>query len=388
MNKRNLTLGKEPSKIREMFEFAKKQGNKDIFDFSIGNPSVLPPKKVDEVLERLLKDPNVHQYTSSAGDINVRDKIAEYLNKTYKTNIKGEFIYLTCGAAAALAISFNALLEKDDEVISFAPYFPEYKVFIEQAGGKFVPLLCKDDMLPDLDLLEKAINERTQIVLINSPNNPTGQFYDEEIIKSISSVLKKKEKELGHPIYLVSDEPYRELLFVDKKYPFITNYYDNSIVCYSFSKSLSLPGERIGYVLVNPNAKEVDDVFNAIKGAGRSLGYICAPSIFQKMIPEILGCHSDFNVYIKNRDLLYKSLTEIGYEVVKPVGAFYLFMKALDSDANEFAKEAIKYNLVIVPSDTFGIKGYVRIAYCVSHETVINSIEAFRKLYERYKNER
>ena len=230
--------------------------------------------------------------------------------------------------------------------------------------------------------------KKTQIVLINSPNNPTGAFYDEGIIKSISSILKMKEKEFGHPIYLVSDEPYRELLYENEYYPFVTNYYDNSLICYSFSKSLSLPGERIGYILVNHNALNVEDIFNAIKGSGRSLGYVCAPSLYQKMIPYVIEYHADFNIYKENRDLLYKSLTEIGYEVIYPKGAFYLFIKSLDDDSNEFMKKALKHHLLIVPSDTFGIKGYMRIAYCVSKETVTKSIKAFKELYGEYKDER
>ena len=388
MNKKNLIIGKAPSKIREIFEANKSKDPNTIFDFSIGNPSVPPAKIVEETLERLIKEDDVHSYTSSEGDLEVRNKIAKYLNQTYKASTLGKYIYLTCGAAAALAISFHALLEKNDEVIGFSPYFPEYKVFIEEANGKYVPLMSDEHMLPNLELLETSINKKTRIVLINNPNNPTGAFYNEEIIKSISSILKKKEKEFRHPIYLVSDEPYRELLYEGEKYPFVTNYYDNSIVCYSFSKSLSLPGERIGYILVNPKAKDVNDIFYAVKGAGRSLGYICAPSLFQKMIPYVSGSHSDFEIYKKNRDLLYKSLTEIGYQIIYPTGAFYMFMKALEDDANEFANKASEYNLLFVPSDSFGLKGYVRIAYCVSYEKIERSIPAFKKLYERYKNER
>lgn len=392
MNKDSLAFGKEPSKIRESFEYCKKKRkenpNIEFYDFSIGNPSVPSPKEVNETIKKLmdeLSSTDLHGYTSGAGDQFVRDEIARYINKTYNASIKGEYIYMTCGAAAAISISFSALLDDNDEAIVFAPFFPEYRAFIAPSKGKLITINSDSSLLPDYDALEKAINRNTRILLINSPNNPTGVFYDEEVIKKLSEILLRKEKEYGKPIYLVSDEPYRELLYEGEKYPFITNYYHNSIVCYSFSKCLSMPGERIGYILVNPKADDVEDIFCAICGSGRSLGYVCAPSMFQKMIPSVLGLVSDISIYKRNRDKLYKSLSEIGYEVINPQGAFYMFVKALEEDANHFVEVTREYNIIVVPSDTFGIKGYFRIAYCVSEEVVDKSIPAFKKLFERYK---
>ena len=400
MNKKNLELGKRPSAIRELFEFGNKQkelvGEENVFDFSIGNPSIPTSDFVTDILTDLLEktDPvRLHGYTSAPGDKKVRDKVASYLNETYGSSLSGNYIFMTCGAAAGLAISFNALLEKDDEVIIFAPLFPEYKVFVEHAQGKMVALQSDKDLLPDFDLLEKTINEKTKILVINSPNNPSGMFYDEKVIIALSDILRKKVEEYHHPIYLLSDEPYRELLYGDEKYPFVTNYYDDSLICYSFSKSLSLPGERIGYIAINPKCKEVQDVYYSIAGAARSLGYISAPSLFQYMVYEVLDRKEELNKHYQRireeykliRDLLYKSLTDIGYEIIYPYGAFYVFMKALEEDEEHFSIVAKEYNLLLVPSASFMSKGYVRLCYAVKKETITNSIEAFKKLYMRYQ---
>ena len=395
INKNMEHLGKERSAIRELFEQGKilkeKYGNDKVFDFSIGNPSVPCPQIVNDKLVELIKNENptkLHGYSSAQGDKNVRDSISAYLNKKYNADTNGDLIYLTTAAAAALSISLKALCqtEGNDEVIVFAPYFPEYSVFINNANAKVVSV--KPDyntFYPDLNDFKNKINNNTSIVIINSPNNPTGVLYKEDIIIELCDILKEKESEYGHPIYLISDEPYRELIYTNDKYPFITNYYNNSIVTYSFSKSISIPGERIGYVLVNPKADNAKDIYAAICGAGRSMGYVCATTLFQYLIPHILGYTSDINVYNNNAKLFSDELTKIGYEVIKPDGAFYLFVKALCDDDKEFSKNALEYNLLIVPSDSFGIKGYVRLTYCVNEKQIIDSIPSFKKLFEFYK---
>lgn len=396
INQKAITLGNTPSVIRDLFEYGKQRkqeiDEEKVFDFSIGNPSVPPPQCVTDSLINLLQNTNptsLHGYTSAVGDKNVRDKISAYLNKTYNAKTSADFIYLTAGAAASLTISLSALLNKDDEVVVFAPFFPEYRVFIEQAGGvlKIINPI-EPSLKPNFNELEKSITSKTKAVIINSPNNPTGVVLNENDIQNLTQILNKKQKELNSEIYLISDEPYRELLYTDVKYPFITNYYNNSIVCYSFSKSISLPGERIGYILVNPCCNNVKDVFFAICGAGRALGFVCAPALFQYLIPHCLGETADLSVYRNNRDMLCEALTEYGYEVVKPDGAFYLFVKALEPDANKFSNTAKNYELLLVPSDSFGYKGYVRISYCVSSEQIKNSLPAFKNLIQYYKREK
>lgn len=393
INKKMYELGNKGSDIRELFEYGKKRkalvGNDNVFDFSLGNPNVSSPKEVNETLIKLLQEEDctvLHGYTSAPGDINVRKKIASYLNDTYSCTVDGQLIYLTVGAAAALTISLNAIINEGDEVVVIAPYFPEYKVFIEKANGKIkVVNSLVPSFKPDLNKLSDAINENTKAIIINYPNNPTGVLLNEEEIKELCLLLKQKEKQYNNTIYLISDEPYRELIYSDNKYPFITNYYDNSIVCYSFSKSLSLPGERIGYVLVNPKASNSIDLYKAICGAGRSLGYVCAPALFQYMIPNCLGLTSDLNIYKTNREILYNSLKEYGYDVVMPEGAFYLFVKALGDNSYEFSNLAKSYDLLLVPSDSFGYSGYVRISYCVDTKQVLNSLRAFKRLIEDFK---
>lgn len=393
VNSKMKELGTKASVIREFFEYGKKRkqeiGEKNVFDFSLGNPSVDSPVEVNETLISLINNTNpcaLHGYTSGNGDKNVRDSIASYLNDKYNAHASGDLIYMTVGAAASLTISLNALLNVGEEVIVFTPYFPEYKVFIEKAMGEIVLVNCKEEnFYPDLEDFENKINEKTKAVIINSPNNPTGVIYTEDIIKKISNILKEKQCEYNHDIYLISDEPYRELVYSDIKVPFISNYYDNSIICYSFSKSLSIPGERIGYIMLSSLCKDSKDVYSAICGAGRSLGYVCAPALFQYMIPYCLGKTSDLDIYKENRDILYNNLKEFGYDVVKPDGAFYLFVKAINNDAYEFSNKAKEFELLLVPSDSFGFKGYVRIAYCVSKEQVVNSLNAFKKLIDSYR---
>ncbi len=393
INDKMYQYGSSPSKIRELFEYGKKRkteiGADNVFDFSLGNPSVPSPNIVNETLINLINntDPTfLHGYTSAVGDLNVRKSIANYINNKYDTNHNENLIYLTVGAAASLTISLNAILNNEDEVIVLAPFFPEYRVFIEKAGGiiKIVNPI-EPTFEPNLDELEKSINKNTKAIIINSPNNPTGVVYKKETIIKISSILNKKSKEYGINIYLISDEPYRELVYADIEVPYITKYYDNTIVCYSFSKSLSLPGERIGYILVSEKCIDANKLYLSICGAGRSLGFVCAPALFQYMIPNCIGKTSDINVYKYNRDLLYSSLTEYGYDVVRPDGAFYLFVKALETDANKFVEKAKKYELLLVPSDSFGYAGYVRIAYCVSTKQIEKSLNAFKILIDEYK---
>ena len=279
------------------------------------------------------------------------------------------------------------MLNEGDEAILFAPYFPEYRVFIENAKGKIITVKPNGEFLPDIEDLKSKISKKTKVVVINSPNNPTGVIYHEEVIKEISKVLEDKQKELGISIYLVSDEPYRELIYDGTNYPFVTNYYSNSLVLYSFSKSLSLPGERIGYLLVSSRCENAKEVYDSVKGAGRALGYVCATSLFQKLIPSVLDITSDLSIYKRNRELLYEGLTKMGYQVIYPSGAFYMFVKSLEEDDEKFSLEARKHELLLVPSSSFGIKGYVRISYCVSEKTIINSLPAFERLMKSYIGE-
>ena len=394
-NEKMFELGNHGSVIRELFEYGNKRrkvvGDENVFDFSIGNPSIPAPLIVNETIQKLLNEKDsvkLHGYTSAPGDINVRSKIADYLNKTYNANVDKDRIYLTCGAAASLTISLNALLNPGDEVIVFAPFFPEYRVFIEKAGGKVAVVNEADDLTINFIDLNLKLSDKTKAVIIDSPNNPTGAVLKEDVIIKLSKILKEKEKEYNHEIYLISDEPYREIIYDDIKYPFVTNYYDDSIICYSFSKSLSLPGERIGYIIVSSNMKDSLSLYKAICGAGRALGFVCAPALFQYLVGETIGHTSNINEYKKNRDYLYNALKDLGYTLVYPDGAFYLFMKALESDAEAFSRRALKYDLLLVPSDSFGVKGYVRLAYCVSYDMIKRSINAFKELKEDYDNEK
>ncbi len=387
-----LELGKKSSVIREIFEYGKKRkaeiGAENVFDFSLGNPSVPAPQKVTDIMTRLINETPaevLHGYTSGPGDMEVRTKIAEYINSKYGVKATAGLIYMTCGAAASLTVTFNALAEEGDEVIALAPFFPEYRVFAEQAGFKFVTVSCKkDDLQIDFDALEKAINKNTKAIIINSPNNPSGVIIPENDIIKLCKLLNKKQEEYQKEIFIISDEPYRELVYTGEKVAYIPAYYDNSFVCYSYSKALSLPGERIGYIFVSPSMKGATDVYAAICGSGRALGYVCAPSLMQYVISECLDDTADVSIYNKNRNILYNALTEIGYTVIKPDGAFYMFVKALENDANAFYERAKKFDLLLVPSDSFGVDGFVRISYCVDTDLIERSIPAFKALYEDY----
>ena len=385
-------LGAKSSVIREIFEYGKKRaaeiGKENIFDFSIGNPSVPAPAVVNETIKELIDTMDstvLHGYTSAIGDEGARKAIADYLNETYGTSFKPYNFYLTCGAAASLTITFNALCEKGDEIILFAPLFPEYIVFAEKAGFKPVVVMCDENTLQiDLDAFEKAITENTKAVVVNSPNNPSGVVLSEETVLKMTTILNRKQQEYGKPIFLISDEPYRELVYDGVTVPYLTKYYDNTIVCYSFSKSLSLPGDRIGYILVPDELCESGKIYKAVCGAGRSLGYVCAPSLLQFIIPKCVGKTSDVSVYKKNRDLLVNAFTEYGFQVARPDGAFYLFLKSPEKDAGAFCERAKKYELLLVPSDSFCFPGYVRVAYCVSTEMIEKALPSFQKLAEEY----
>lgn len=392
INQKMLALGEKSSVIREVFEYGNRRraeiGAENVFDFSLGNPSVPSPDAVNAALKIMLDEDavSVHGYTSAAGDMKTRCAVAEYLCKTHGATFGAENIYMTCGAAASLTATLNAICNAGDEVVTFAPFFPEYRVFIEKAGATLVSVPCREsDMQIDTKALDAAISGKTKAVIINSPNNPTGVVYPVETIREIAGILKRKSAENGAPVYIISDEPYRELVYDEHiKVPFIPNYYDETIVCYSFSKSLSVPGERIGYVAVSDKCTEWRRLFAAICGAGRSLGFVCAPSIFQKIIPECLSKTSDISVYKKNRDILYAALTDYGYKVIRPDGAFYMFVRSPEKNAGVFCEKAKKHELLLVPSDSFQTSGYVRISYCVQTDMILRSLPSFEALAKEY----
>ena len=386
-------LGMKRSVIREIFEYGRKRkaeiGAENVFDFSLGNPSIPAPDCVKETMAKLIteKDPvMLHGYTSAQGDLNVRKAMADYISENFNIKADADLIYMTCGAAASLTVSLNAICNNGDEVIVLAPFFPEYKVFIEKAGASAVIVKCREeDFQIDFDILSAAINNKTKAIIVNSPNNPCGVVLNEDTIKKLSDLLNEKSKELGNDIYIIADEPYRELVYGDIKVPYIPEYYDNTIVCYSFSKSLSLPGERIGYIFVSPKAQDCKTLYAAVCGAGRALGFVCAPSLLQYTVAELVGKTADIEVYKKNRDLLYGTLTKYGYTAARPDGAFYLFVKSPEEDAGAFCEKAKKYELLLVPGDDFGYKGYVRISYCVSTEMIEKSLPSFEKLIKEYQ---
>ena len=385
-------LGEKRSVIRELFEYGNKRkaeiGPENVFDFSIGNPSVPAPKEFSDELCRMLAEESplaLHSYTSAPGDLSARKSIADDLNERFGTSFGPENLYMTCGAAASLTISLSAVVGDGEDVILFAPFFPEYTVFVETAGGKPVTVPCRwPDFQIDFEKLSEVLNEKTAAVIINSPNNPSGAVFSEDSIKKLSSILSEAEEKFGRKIYLISDEPYRELVYGKTEVPFVTKYYNDTIICYSWSKSLSLPGERIGYILVSPENPDWKEVYSGICGAGRALGFVCAPSLFQHVIPKCIKMTSDISVYKKNRDLLYGALSDFGFEAVHPDGAFYLFVKSPEPDAKAFSEKAKKHELLIVPSDDFGMEGFVRISYCVSTEQIERSLPAFKKLAEEY----
>ena len=392
VSERMLGLGTSRSVIRELFEYGKQRaavvGKENVFDFSIGNPSVPAPPEVNQIAIRLLQeeDPTIlHGYTSAQGDPAVRQAIADNLNSRFGTNYVSSDFYMTVGAAAALCCCFNGLTCPGDEFITIAPYFPEYKVFIEGAGASMKLIQPHADTLQiDAQVLADAIGPNTKGVVINSPNNPSGVIYTEDTLTAVAKVLNAKSEEYGHPIFLISDEPYREICFEGFTVPWLPKFYDNTIVTYSFSKSLSLPGERIGYVLVPQTVTEYAKVYAAIAGAGRSLGYVNAPSLFQRVAAECCGMTSDISIYENNAKMLVTSLREMGYECVQPQGAFYLFLKALEDDDRAFSLKAREFNLLLVPGSGFGAPGWLRLAFCVQPEMIQRAMPKFKELAQAY----
>ena len=386
-----IALGKGGSTIRKIYEYSRLRkgeiGDANVYDFSIGNPSVPPPCEFDEKLNSLIRDSRmtVHGYTSSQGDLGVRRAVAAAYSAESGVDLLAECIYMTCGAAASLTIILNAISLPDDEVILLAPFFPEYSVFVTQAGAKPVVVqTTPHEFRIDINAVSASVSEKTKAIIVNSPNNPTGVVYSETEIKALADLLASKQREYGHEIYLISDDPYRKLVYGNVRVPYAMKYYDNTVVCYSFSKALSLPGERIGYIALSPTASNREDLFAAVCGAGRALGYVCAPSLFQYAITDFLDTTSDTGVYEENRRILVTALAGIGYETASPDGAFYLFVRALEEDAVAFCEKAKAYELLLVPSDDFGCPGYVRLAYCTDTEHVKNSLPAFERLYKAY----
>ena len=392
-NEKMYQLGSKRSTIREIFEYAKKRraeiGGENVFDFSIGNPSVPAPKAVSEAIERIVRETDpvkLHEYTSAQGDKEVRDTIAANYTRRFGVPLSGDDLYMTCGAAASLTISLKALTEEGDEFIVFAPYFPEYAVFVANAGAKLCVVPSDAHMQPDFEALEKALTARVKGVLINSPNNPSGAVYSAETLQKLADILRKKSEEYGSPIYLISDEPYRELVYdQETKIHSPMAFYKDVLVCYSYSKSLSMPGERIGYVAVNPQANESRKIYAAVCGAGRSLGFVCAPALFQRVAAACDGMTADIGIYKRNRDLLYNGLKSCGFTCVYPDGAFYLFVKSPESAAAAFCERAKKYELLFVNGADFGAPGWVRIAYCVQTERIERALPLFTQLAKDYR---
>ncbi len=388
-----MSLGKKSSVIREIFEYSKKRkaeiGEDKVFDFSLGNPSIPAPEELKEALISLLQNTDsvtLHGYTSAVGDNTARETIAKNIKEKQGFDQPMSLIYMTCGAAASLTVTIKAIVEAGDEVILLAPYFPEYQVFVKNAGAfPVVVPTTEGTFRPDIERIEKAICEKTRAIIINSPNNPTGVVFSKEDIAALSDLLSRKSREYSHPIVLIADEPYRALAYDGVFVPYIPNYYDNTVVCTSYSKSLSIPGERIGYIAVSPKLEGASDLFAAVCGAGRSMGYVCAPSLFQRAAAMCDTLASDVSAYDKNRKKLYSTLSDIGYTCLLPEGAFYLFVKSLDKSAEAFCERAKKHELLLVPSESFGVDGWVRIAYCVTYEQIEKSLPAFKALYEEYK---
>ena len=385
-------LGVSRSTIRELFEYGRRlkeeRGEENVFDYSLGNPNIPAHESVNSGIKNLiseLSDCELHGYTSAEGDIDARKAISDDLFRRFAFESSYENVYMTSGAAGALVSTLCGITSKSETVIVLSPYFPEYEVFVNQSGANFKAVPCKNGSFkPDIEALEAAIDSSVAALIINSPNNPTGAVYSEDDIKAISSLLTKKSLEFGKPIYIISDEPYRELVYDGIKAPFIPNFYDDTIVCYSFSKSLSIPGERIGYVLVSPKARDSYLVMRAVVGAGRSLGYVCAPSLLQKLIPHCVSHTSDLKIYEENRNILYNALTSYGFESVYPSGAFYLFLKSPIESSVDFSEAAKKYGLLLVPGDDFGCKGYVRIAYCQKKDMILRSLPYFEMLAKEF----
>ena len=382
-------LGTNGSVIRDLAAYgaqrAKVVGKENVFDFTIGNPSLPTPKEIDDTVRTLLQDMDsvaLHSYTSAVGDYETRKAIADDLNQRFGSDVQPEELFIGCGSSPELVAVFRALAVEKAEFIAIAPYFPEYMPYVREVGGVFkvVPADIPNFQI-HMDAVEAAITENTVAVIVNSPNNPSGTVYTEQTLKELASLLERKSREVGHPIYIVSDEPYRELAY-GVETPFVPNIYRDTVVCYSYSKSLSLPGERIGYVYVPSKATDGKALYAAVCGAARVYGHICAPSLWQKVIARCAGLRPDLTDYDRNRKALYEGLTAMGYEMPKPDGAFYLFVKAPGGDANAFLEKAKKRDLLVVPGDGFGCPGYFRLCYCVSYDKVLRSLPVFQALLD------
>lgn len=391
INERMYALGAEPSAIRELFAYgmARKAeiGAENVFDYSIGNPSVPAPEKIRETILALMEeDPvSLHGYTPASGDPRVRQTVADSIRERYSIDAKPGQIYLTAGAAAGLAITISAITVPGDEVIVISPFFPEYKTWIDNAQCTIVEVPAQVPSFQiDVPAVAAAINEKTSAIIINSPNNPVGAIYTRENLEELAAMLQAKEEEVGRKIYLISDEPYREITY-GKEVPYVPCIYARTIVCYSYSKSLSLPGERIGYIYVSDLMDDAAEVSTAVAGAGRALGYICAPVLLQRVIQKCIYEPSDVEAYATNRKILSEGLASMGYEFVEPDGAFYLWVKALEDDAQAFSNRAKEFELLLVPSDSFGVGGWVRLSYCIARDTIERSMPAFQKLIDSYK---
>ena len=395
VNQEYYTLGTAPSVIRQLFAYgleqAKVVGPENVYDYSLGNPSIPAPKKVNESIKKIVDETDsikLHGYSMAPGFEEARAAVAKDLAARFGLDVKASELFFTCGAAPALISIIKALIvDADTEIMAIAPFFPEYRPFVNANGGKLVVVPADTKAFQiHLDEVEKRITKHTQAIIVNSPNNPSGVVYTEETLKGLASLLERKSAEYGHPIYIIADEPYRELVYGGVKVPFIPCLYKNTIVCYSYSKSLSLPGERIGYVYVPGFADDSHDVYAAIAGAARIMGHVCPPTLMQKVIEYCAEERPDLVAYDENRNLLYNSLTEMGYECAKPDGAFYLFVKAPNGDANAFCEKAkLGHNLLVVPADGFGCPGFFRLSYCVSNDMIRRSLPAFKAMIESYK---
>lgn len=380
------------SVIRAMFEEGKKMsalyGAENVYDFSLGNPSVEPPQSVKDAIIKILNEetPNyVHGYTNNSGYEDVREFVANSTNKEFGTNFTFENVVMTCGAAGGLNIILKSILNPDDEVIVFAPFFGEYNAYVKNYDGKLVVVEADTETFQlNIESFKDKITEKTKAVIINTPNNPTGVVYSEETLKKLSALLCEAEEKIGHPIYLISDEPYRRLIYDGLTVPFVSKYYKNTFVAYSFSKSLSLPGERIGYIIVNSELDGFEEMMNALNVANRIIGFVNAPSLFQRVLPYCMEEKADLETYDKNRKLLYNMLTDLGFECVKPEGAFYMFPKTLIADDKEFCNTAKEFRILSTPGSAFNCAGHFRLSYCVSTETIERSYESFKLLAKKY----
>jgi aspartate aminotransferase len=390
INEKAYLLGSKRSCIRELFEYGKSRaavvGAENVYDYSLGNPSIPSPPEVNKVIGEILKNTDslaIHGYTSAIGDLATRQAIAEDLNSRYNAGVSAQDLFIGCGAAPELTAVFRALAVPNAEILAIAPFFPEYRPFVEQAGATFrvVPADVPGFQIR-MDALEEMLTSNTVAVIVNSPNNPAGTVYTEQTLQQLAALLKRKAHKFGHPIYIISDEPYRELAY-DVQVPFVPNIYPDTVVCYSYSKSLSLPGERIGYIYVPQQATDSKQLYAAIAGASRAIGHVCAPSLLQKVIARCAHLRPDLCSYDRNRRALYEGLVAAGYEVAKPDGAFYLFVKAPGGNAKAFSEKAKQLDVLVVPGDDFGCPEYFRLCYCVSYEMIQKSLPLFRQLIEK-----